>query len=403
MSTIYANKKGNKIVSFKLRAFLGRDETGKQLFKFKIWKVPEGYTEKKAYKQAQKEAEIFEKELLLKKKKDEITFSKSKITVDAFIEKYIKPDIKKKYKPTTIDFKEGLLKQISDIIGNEILSNLNFCKLTLFLNKWKKEFEKRNKRLPSAQTEKHLIIQLNIIFEMAKKEKIIDYNPVNEIENPSVKRKQVDALNKTESMKFLKFTKTKEPRLELMYYILITCGLRRGELFGLTWGSMDMEEKLLTVKQNVTYANHQVNIGTAKTPAGEYRRIPLTDALIKLLEDFKREEFKDRKFDKKAFLFHTADDYLTPQNPTYITKRMSKDIKKLDISVASPHDLRHTAATLLLHSGADVKTIQDILGHADASTTLNYYVRGDINKMREATNNAFNFEINNNGDKQDET
>lgn len=391
MSTIYANKKGNKIVSFKLRAFLGRDESGKQLFKFKTWKVPEGMTEKKAYKEAQKEADAFEKDLLIKKKNNEILFDKSKITISVFIEKYIYPEIKKTCKPTTIEFKEMFFQQIIDLMGNEILSNINAVKIKQYIKKWEERFEKRNNKMPSAQTKRHLIVQLNSIFKTAKKERIIEYNPVLEIETPSVKRKQVDALNKTESIDFVRFAGTKEPRLELMYYILITCGLRRGELFGLTWDCIDFKEKLLTVKQNVTYADHQVNIGTVKTPTGEYRKIPLTDPLIKLLQEFKASEFQDRKFNKKAFLFHTEGDYLFPQNPTYITKRMKKDIKKLDISDVSPHDLRHTAATLLLHSGADVKTVQDILGHADSSTTLNYYVKGDINKMREATNNAFNF------------
>ncbi|MBS5676060.1 MAG: tyrosine-type recombinase/integrase [Clostridium sp.] len=52
----------------------------------------------------------------------------------------------------------------------------------------------------------------------------------------------------------------------------------------------------------------------------------------------------------------------------------------------SPHDLRHSCGTLLIANGADIKSVQEILGHTDASTTLNFYVRTDLEQMKEATN-----------------
>jgi len=60
-------------------------------------------------------------------------------------------------------------------------------------------------------------------------------------------------------------------------------------------------------------------------------------------------------------------------------------MKRHGLADMSPHDLRHSCATLLLSSGADIKSVQDILGHANASTTLNFYVKSDLKQMQTAT------------------
>ena len=71
---------------------------------------------------------------------------------------------------------------------------------------------------------------------------------------------------------------------------------------------------------------------------------------------------------------------------------MKKFMKKIGLPDMSPHDLRHTCGSLLIQGGADIKSVQEILGHTNASTTLNFYVRSDIGRMKAATDkfaNAF--------------
>ena len=94
-------------------------------------------------------------------------------------------------------------------------------------------------------------------------------------------------------------------------------------------------------------------------------------------------------FKFKAFLFHSEKSVLQPHEPTYITKHLKKFMKQIGLPDISPHDLRYTCATVLLQNGADIKSVQDILGHTEASITLNFYVNSDIESMRNSVEKAF--------------
>lgn len=86
-----------------------------------------------------------------------------------------------------------------------------------------------------------------------------------------------------------------------------------------------------------------------------------------------------------AFLFCKDGAPFEPRDPSAVTRRMKRFVTRAGLPDVSPHDLRHTCASLLLSSGADIKSVQEILGHADASTTLNFYVKTDLRQMRLAT------------------
>lgn len=210
---------------------------------------------------------------------------------------------------------------------------------------------------------------------------------------PKVTKKPVCALSKEETATFLNLLDECQHDFKTLIYLLITTGLRRGECLGLQWQDVNFDSATIKVNRSAVYVLEKgIIISTPKTNTS-IRTIPIMPSVLSLLNELKHQQGNDNAILEKAFVFGSPTDIFKPRDPHAVTRRLKRFMKNNDLPDVSPHDLRHTCATLLLSSGADIKSVQEILGHADSSTTLNFYVKSDIQQMRTATNKfaaAFN-------------
>lgn len=405
MANIKENKKNGKVVSYSFTACLGRNESGTQIRRYKTWKVPDGITPSRAKKMAEREAKNWEsalkkgeEPLLIQeapsKKKEtsnqEVIKEEATINFNDFIDEVWLPlQVRgNNRKPKTIAFYESSTKMVKAFFEGADLQKIKPLDIERYLVYLRTEYKSRYGKPLASKTVCHHYSTLKQIFEYAERMELVDKSPMIKVPIPKKERKPVEAFTQEQAKVFIDLALECPLEFRCILMLLITTGIRRGECVGLQWSDIDEKRATLSIKRSVNYTpEFGVVVSTTKTYNG-IRTIPLIPSVLGLLQEHKKEiraKYGSIKLEN-AFVFPKADDPFAPRTPDSITRHIKRFMSRNKLPDLSPHDLRHTCATLLLANGADVKSVQEILGHADASTTLNFYVKADFQNMKVATN-----------------
>ena len=175
-------------------------------------------------------------------------------------------------------------------------------------------------------------------------------------------------------------------RLEALITVAVGLGLRQGEALGLRWQDVDLEAGVLSVRQTLERAGSEPRFGEPKT-ARSRRTINLPGVVAAALRRHRTRQLEERlaagaRWRDSGLVFTTT------IGTTIDKSRLHKDFKAILRAAELPdiryHDLRHTAATLLLAQGVDPRTIMETLGHSQISLTMNTYAHVMPALQREA-------------------
>lgn len=170
-------------------------------------------------------------------------------------------------------------------------------------------------------------------------------------------------------------------------YALATClGLRRGEVAGLTWADVDLDSSRLTVNWNRVEWEHGTRLMVPKTAASR-RALAMPGPVLKALRSQRARE--NAKARARGEVLRTGDPVLTtrnrrPYSTGYLYQDLRRRLERLGLPRMRFHDLRHTAASLLLGEGVPPRTVMEMMGHRNLAVTMLIYGHANLDQQRAA-------------------
>ena len=225
----------------------------------------------------------------------------------------------------------------------------------------------------SVNTVRHIHSMLHIAMDAAVHSHLTAQNPTNLAAPPRAKRGEMHILTEQQLDTFMAAIRQDETWYDF-FYTEITTGLRRGEICGLRWQDFDEKNGILHVRRTLHMEDGRLVAGATKTGCGT-REIVLPDGTAEMLQKRKASSYSE-------WIFPNPTKPELPLSPSTAYNKLKEILKRANLPDIRFHDLRHTFSTHALANGVDAKTLAGILGHTNASFTLDTYthVTDDMKK-----------------------
>lgn len=298
-----------------------------------------------------------------------------RLTVGEFLDSWLEDSAKPTIRATTHASYEGVIRlHIKPRLGGLALGKLTPAHVQSLYS----EME-RNGASPRMRQLTHAILRRAV--NQAVKWGTLPRNVCDAVEPPRVERKEIHALSAEQAKILLKAAA--DDRLCAVYTLAITTGLRLGEIFGLQWADVNLEagKGSLMVRHTLMDLNGELSLSEPKT-AKSRRKVELSAMAVDALWDHRK---------KMLAAGHGTDGFIFRDSrggPLRRSHFHADNFKPLLKTAGLPkirfHDLRHTAATLMLSGGEHPKVVQEMLGHANIGMTMDTYSHVQPTMQREA-------------------
>jgi integrase len=220
----------------------------------------------------------------------------------------------------------------------------------------------------------HIHRALSKALKQATDGGLLPRNDAGPVRPPRPRREEIRPLDREQVRTFLETGKL--DRMEALYIVAVTAGLRRGELQGLKWEDVDLDTGTLQVRRTLSEPKSGYIFEAPKS--GKGRSIRLTRKATAALREHRKRQLAERmEHDAGLWVDHGLvfpSGVGTPISGGNLNRAFKAILRRAGLPAKFRfHDLRHTCATLLLGQSVNPKYVQELLGHADISLTLNVY------------------------------
>lgn len=217
----------------------------------------------------------------------------------------------------------------------------------------------------------------------------ISANPNKKVPKPKPERHEADFYNSEEVMELLECVSHENIQKRLLIHLALDTGARRGEIAGLQWSKVNLEDRILKIDLTRQRVRGRGVIEKEPKTYGSIREVQFTEAtynlFIKLKEEQQREKRKmGNQWNNNDFIFKTQFGY--PIDPSRASQLFYEVTKKHDLRHIPFHGLRHTSVSLLLANGVNTHAVSKRVGHSNVSTTQEIYAHLFKSVEQEAVN-----------------
>jgi integrase len=225
----------------------------------------------------------------------------------------------------------------------------------------------------SPKTVRHVHTLLHKAFSDAVRWGALSRNPADRAEPPRPRTPEMKVWDVAQLRKFLRHVES--DRLGPIWLLMATTGMRRGEVVGLRWSDVDLDDCRISVVQTHVLVNRKVIVSEPKTLKGR-RSVALDPVTVGALRQLRRRQLEERLAHGELWtdsgLVAIHDDG-TPINPRLFSSWFAQHARAAGLPPIRLHDLRHSYATAALGAGISAKIVSERLGHANIAITLDTY------------------------------